>query len=74
MFYHCIETSLTLSDTFSNAAGYNLSREIDDLLHESSSIPPKFIFKSLRRNNFKEDTVVTLLEENEIIGHGTTGT
>lgn len=33
----------------------------------------KFIFKSLRRNAHESNSTVTLLEENDIIGHGTTG-
>ena len=34
---------------------------------------PKFIYKSMSRNAYKSDTTVTLLEEYDIIGHGTTG-
>ena len=34
---------------------------------------PKFIFKSITRNYFQDDCIVTLLEENEIFGNGTTG-
>ena len=34
---------------------------------------PNFIYKSLTRNMYKEGCTVTLFEENEIIGHGTTG-
>ena len=36
---------------------------------------PKFVFKSLSRNPFSKpsEATVTLLEENEVITHGTTG-
>ena len=55
------------------APGYSISKETEDLFDKSNTEAPNFIFKSLTRNLHKEDTIVTLLEENEIIGHGTTG-
>ena len=55
------------------APGSTLSKEINNLFEKCSAVAPNFIFKSLSRNYHKEDTTVTLLEENEIIGHGTTG-
>lgn len=55
--------------------GHQLTLPIDakELLATDNLLEPKYIFKSLRRNLHREDTIVTLLEENEIIGNGTTG-
>ena len=50
-----------------------MSPELNDLIEERENDTPNFIYKSLTRNLYKEDCNVTLLEENEIIGHGTTG-
>ncbi len=52
----------------------NLPNRLSALITPLDEInEPKFIYRSLKRNLFSEEATVTLLEENEIIGNGTTG-
>lgn len=55
------------------ATTMTFSQEVTSLAHlHTGAREPTFIFKSLNRNTVL-DATVTLFEENEIIGHGTTG-